>query len=121
MKVSKGVLGVALVLSSSLASSPASAADKKATVKIVNKSDWRLQEFYLSPADADDWGPDQLKEDVIESGEAFTLTSIPCDSWDVKLVDEDGDACVVEAVDICGGGGTWTITSKDLLKCQSHS
>ena len=64
---------------------------------------------------------DQLKEHVIEPGENLSLKSIPCNSWDVKLVDEDGDACVVEAVDICGASGTWVITSRDLLKCQSHS
>jgi hypothetical protein len=49
------------------------------------------------------------------------LTDIPCNTYDVKLVDEEGDECVVEAVDICGGKGTWTITSKALVQCQAES
>jgi hypothetical protein len=36
----------------------------------------------------------------------------------VKLVDEDGDECVVEEVDICGTNDTWEIKNKDLLACQ---
>jgi hypothetical protein len=50
---------------------------------------------------------------------AHRLTGIPCDTWDVKLVDEDGDECVVQDVNICGAGDTWVINSKDLLKCQA--
>lgn len=101
---------------------PAAQAEKKrASVKVVNKADWEIHHFYLSAADDDDWGPDQLGEDVIATGESFTLRSIPCDTYDVKLIDEDDDECVVEEVDLCGGGETWTITNKLLLACQEAS
>lgn len=96
----------------------ASAETKKASVKVVNNSDWALDHFFLSPFDKTDWGQDQLGDDIISKGESFTLTNIPCDKYDVKLVDEDGDECVVQDVEICGGGETWTITSEALLKCQ---
>ncbi len=94
---------------------------KRATVTIANKSDWRIDHFYLSSSEEEEWGPDQLGADVIETGESFTLTNISCDTYDVKLVDEDGDECVLESVDLCGSSETWTITSKDLLKCQAGS
>lgn len=94
---------------------------KKATVKVVNKSDWQIDQFFLSSSEDDDWGPDQLGEDVIGSGESFSLQSIPCDNYDVMLVDEDGDECVVEEVDICGGAESWVITNKILLGCQAAS
>ncbi|HEX6900763.1 MAG TPA: hypothetical protein VF789_13640 [Thermoanaerobaculia bacterium] len=97
------------------------AAPKKATVKVVNKSDWQIDHFYLSSSDDDEWGPDQLGDDVIGSGESFSLKNIPCDNYDVMLVDEDGDECVVEAVDICGGAESWVITNKILLGCQAAS
>jgi len=95
-------------------------AGKTATVKIVNQSSWEIHEFYLSPTGPEDeWGPDQLQDKVINAkGGNFTLTSIPCDTYDVKLVDEDQDECEVEKVDICGGKETWTITDKDLVRCQ---
>jgi hypothetical protein len=97
------------------------AAPKKANVKVVNKSDWEIHHFFLSSTTDDDWGPDQLGENVIGTDEAFTLKSIPCDAYDVMLVDEDGDECVVEDVDLCGGSETWTITNKILLGCQEAS
>jgi len=46
------------------------------------------------------------------------LNSIPCDSYDVRLTDEDGDECVVEDVDICGGSEGWVITNAILLECE---
>ena len=64
-------------------------------------------------------GADQLRDHTIEPGQSFTLSGVPCDTWDVRLVDEDGDECVVPDVDICGQNDTWTVTSKDLLKCQA--
>jgi hypothetical protein len=118
------VCGVALLgLATLVVPSNAHAATKgkKATVKIVNKSDWEIHHFYLSSTDDDDWGPDQLGDDVISTGESFLLKQIPCDSYDVKLVDEDDDECEVEDVDICGGAESWTITNKILLGCQAET
>lgn len=97
------------------------AAPKKSTVKVVNKSDWQIDQFFLSSSEDEEWGPDQLGEDVIGSGESFSLKNIPCDTYDVMLVDEDGDECVVEEVDICGGAESWVITNKILLGCQAAS
>lgn len=94
---------------------------KKASVKILNKSDWEIHHFFLSSTEEEEWGPDQLGDDVIGTGDSFTLKSIPCDSYDVKLIDEDDDECVVEEVDICGGSEQWTITNQILLGCQEAS
>jgi len=89
-------------------------------VKIVNKSKWEIHHFFLSSTDKNEWGPDQLGEEVIGTGESFTLKNIPCDVYDVKLVDEDGDECVAEAVDICGSDQGWLITDEILLACQRN-
>ena len=115
--------GVALVSLAALTlPAPAHAAKgKKAAVKVVNKSDWEIHHFFLSSTEDDEWGPDQLGDEVIGTNDSFTLKSIPCDSYDVKLVDEDGDECVVDDVDICGGAESWTITNKILLGCQAAS
>lgn len=92
---------------------------KGSAVTIVNQSDWEIHYFYLSPNDKADWGPDQLSDDqVIEEGDSFTLQKIPCDSYDVKIVDEDDDECVIHGVQLCGGSDRWVITSRDLLECQ---
>ncbi len=120
MKKFAVLLGVALVSLAALTlPADARAEGKKAAVKVVNKSDWEIHHFFLSSTDEDEWGPDQLGDEVIGTDEAFTLKSIPCDSYDVKLIDEDGDECVVDDVDICGGAESWTITNKILLGCQA--
>ncbi len=118
MKKSALFLGALCALAFTI---PSVAAAANATVTVANQSDWEIHQFFLSPAETDKWGPDQLDENVIGKGESFKLTDIPCNTYDVKLVDEEGDECVVEAVDICGGKGTWTITSKALVNCQAET
>ncbi|MBI2397748.1 MAG: hypothetical protein HYV17_08115 [Xanthomonadales bacterium] len=88
-------------------------------VKIVNKSLWDIHHLYLSSVDDEEWGPDQLGDEVIGSGESFQLRGIPCDDYDVKIVDEDGDSCVVGGVSMCADNDAWVITDEDLLTCQA--
>ncbi|MBK6727818.1 MAG: hypothetical protein IPG63_11230 [Xanthomonadales bacterium] len=88
-------------------------------VKIVNESLWDIHHLYLSSVDDEEWGPDQLGDAVIGSGETFQLRGIPCDDYDVRIVDEDGDSCVVGGVTLCGGKDSWVITDEDLLTCQA--
>lgn len=107
------------LLSACLFAADANAA-RKSDVTVHNDSEWAIFHFYLSSSDDDEWGPDQLGRDVIENGGSFTLTDIPCDEYDVKLVDEDGDECVVEAVDVCGEDDEWLITDDDLLECEGY-
>jgi hypothetical protein len=87
-------------------------------VKLVNKSLWDIHHLYLSSVDDQEWGPDQLGDQVIASGDSFELHGIPCDDYDVRLVDEDGDECVVGGVTLCADDDAWVITDEDLLTCQ---
>lgn len=97
----------------------AGAAAKKAPVKIVNQSDIDLHGLFLSAVDAGEWGPDQLEGDVLEArGGTFRLAPLPCGRWDLRIVDEGGDACVIEDVDICKGEGIWKLTNKELARCS---
>ena len=102
------------------ASVPAFAAKKKATIKVVNQSKWEIHHLYLSSTTDHEWGPDQLGDEVIGSGETFTLSKIDCDDYDIRLVDEDGDECVVEEVNLCGDETVWKITDRVLLSCEGH-
>jgi hypothetical protein len=85
---------------------------------IENKSDWDIHHLYLSSTDENEWGPDQLGNNVLESGESFTLHSIPCDKYDIKVVDNDGDACVIAGITMCKDHTHWNLTNKDLLNCE---
>lgn len=111
----------AVMAAALLALGPALANRSDSRVVIVNQSDWEIHQLFLSSVDTEEWGPDQLGDQIIETGGRFTLRSIPCDDYDVQLVDEDGDACVVGGVALCGDTDTWVIGNDDLLACQAET
>lgn len=94
----------------------ASAAD----VVFVNQSSWEIHEIYFSPAKQKSWGEDHLEDEVLQKGDSLTLTGVTRGKWDVRVVDEDGDQCVLEDVRI-DGADKWVITDKELLACQAAS
>jgi len=98
------------------------AAPTAASLQMVNMSDWTITELYLSSSSSSSWGPDQLGATVVTSGGgSFSLSGIACDNYDTRLVDEDGDECVLQGVPLCGGQEQWVVTSEDLLACQMQS
>lgn len=94
------------------------AAAKTATASLVNNTSFDIYQIFLSPSHESYWGPDQLGDEVLEPGYEFTLSGIPCGSYDLKLVDEDGDGCVIEGDYLCGDAGQWILTDEELLDCQ---
>jgi hypothetical protein len=111
------------------ASSPAPAAasapaqpsgDKTSNLTIYNKTDWAVHHLYVSPAGQSQWGADQLGEVTIEPGSSFKLNDIPCDTYDIKVVDEDGDECVIPGEELCGHAATWNLTRESLLNCEGY-
>jgi hypothetical protein len=121
-KASLTLAGVVLFTVAALAlPATAFAAADNSTIHIKNKSDWEIHHFFLSPSDQDEWGPDQLGKEVIEVGGSFELHKVPCDNYDIKLIDEDGDECVIGGVDICASKEGWVITNDELLDCESET
>ena len=101
-----------------VAAGAAEARRSDSEVEFVNRSSWDIYELYISASDEEEWGPDQLEDGILESGGSFLLHSIPCDDYDVLLIDEDGDECILEEVDLCGDSEEWVITDKALLACE---
>jgi len=86
------------------------------TINVVNNSGREIRHFYLSPADNDNWGADQLNGSSINAGATRTLAV----SWDqstVKLVAEDQDGCFVSTTVEATGSRDWTITSDAARNC----
>lgn len=108
------------VLLACLFAAPAFAAGSDASVVIRNDSSWDIHQLFISSVDTEEWGPDQLGQEVISSGGGtYTLTDIPCGAYDVQLIDEDGDECIVGDVGLCAAKGQWVISDEDLLACQA--
>ena len=110
----------ALVAAALAAFALPSFAEGKAKVKVINQSKWEIHHVFISPSEQDDWGPDQIGEHVLAKGDSFTIHSIPCDTYDIKVVDEDGDECIIEQVPLCRDHSFWKITDKDLLECEGY-
>jgi hypothetical protein len=114
------MLRPAFALVACLAAAPVFAASSDAAVVIKNNSSWEIHNLFISSVDTQEWGPDQLGDDVISAGGGtYTLTDIPCGAYDVQLIDEDGDECIVGDVGLCASKGSWVITDQDLLECQA--
>jgi hypothetical protein len=89
-------------------------------VTIENRSDFDIYHVYLSAVRMTDWENDELGSQVLDSGYRFTLLDrFYPGRYDLKLVDEDGDSCVVPSVEI-SGNTTWNITNSWLLNCEFH-
>jgi hypothetical protein len=87
-------------------------------VVFVNKSSWDITEIYFSSAKSKNWGEDHLEDEILANGESLTLTGVSKGKWDVRVVDEDGDECIIEDVAI-NSNDKWVIEDDDLLACQN--
>jgi len=95
---------------------PRSSATASLTISIVNNGGVEIRHLYLSPADNDNWGPDQLNQTAISPGASRNLEV----SWDqstVKLVAEDQDGCFLNTTVAATGSPVWTITSNTARDC----
>ena len=57
-------------------------------------------------------------DEILANGESLTLTGVSKGKWDVRVVDEDGDECIIEDVAI-NSNDKWVIEDDDLLACQN--
>ncbi len=87
-------------------------------VKLVNKSNFEIHEMYLSATKQKDWGQDQLGEEVIAKDGSFELRNIPVGKYDLKLVDEDSDECIVSGIKVAANEEV-EITDELLVGCQA--
>ncbi len=86
---------------------------------IQNNSNYDIYYVYMSSSRDPNWGPDQLGNDVLRAHTTYRFNGVPCDTYDLKLVDEDGDECVQSGVQVCQNT-TLVINQADLLRCEGY-
>jgi hypothetical protein len=89
------------------------------TVRIVNYSDWNIEYLFLSYTGDWNWGPDQLGDGVLVAHGGWIDIAAPCAYYDLQLIDEDGDECVVDNIYFCNE--VVEIGNDDLLSCQGDT
>ena len=102
-----------------IAVSPANAQDRY-SLKIKNSSKYAISRLYVASAEDEKWGPDQLRDDTIDSGETFTLTGLAPAEYNIRFVDEKGDGCVLRKIGVFKDL-SWELTTDWLEKCQIAS
>ena len=118
-KIRKIVFGVGFALVAlSAVSSPASAQSAH-TLTIQNNSGYDIYEIHMWSIDDGSWERDLLGRHVLSSGNSFDITAITSGRYDIKVVDEDGDACIVQQVPVYHDKD-WTLTPLGLVGCEFH-
>jgi len=114
------ILAIVVVLFCAFAAAPllSQAQTQASTINLVNNSSRAMRHVYLSPANTDDWGPDQLNDStIINPGGSFTISNVSCPGADIKVVAEDMDGCFVSKVVACSANAEATITNDDTPNC----
>ncbi len=86
------------------------------SLTIVNNSTRDIRALYLSPAENDNWGTDQLNESAISPGATRTL-NITWEQASVKLVGEDQDGCFLTTTVNVSSSIQWTIANDAPRNC----
>jgi hypothetical protein len=79
-----------------------------------------ISEFYLAPAGTTNWGQNQCKNDkdgTVDPDERLRITGVQPGTYDAKLKDVKGRACVVRNVKV-EAGAIFSIEEKDLMSCD---
>lgn len=92
------------------------ASGNSTTFTLTNSTLWNIEYVYISSSDDSSWGDDLLGSQILDTDETLTLRlGDGCGTYDMKLVDEDGDVCTIFGVELCEDG--WTIQNSEWLDC----
>lgn len=93
--------GRQVVFDGSNAVSPSSLFSRAHQLMLVNRSSRPIQQVYISPSDADQWGDDRLGEGSISIGDSRSIGYRgPCTA-DLRVVFDNGAAEERRALDLC--------------------
>jgi hypothetical protein len=95
------------------------AAQNGHTFTIVNSSGFEINEIHISSVGDSSWEHDRLGTNVLRSGHKYTIGGILPGYYDIKLIDEDNDSCIMKSVYV-NNNLTWTLTPLDLVGCETH-
>ena len=108
----KSIFGLLVLL---LLFTAASAQAQQVNLRIVNNTGYTIWYLYVSPSSSGSWGSDLLGNTVLPSGSEFNLTVQNGVSYDIRLIDEDGDS-YTKYNRRSSGSGNWydTFTLSDI-------
>ena len=92
---------------------PASAFD----LVVVNQANLSvIHKLYLAPAKTNQWGENKLQNQTVAKNGRFTVRDVPAGMYDLKVIDDDDDSCVIPDINI-DQNKEWKLTDKVMLQC----
>ena len=125
MKTISSKLAQVLPLVAVLAGIATSAFGQQASrysLQLNNYSGYVIDQVYVSQSSDDSWHDDLLgDDDILQTPGSFDVTNIlPGQYYDVKLVDQDGDPCILRHV-YFNGNKFINISQDWLLGCERRT
>lgn len=94
---------------------------KGTALQVVNDSDQEIWYLYVSRADAEEWGEDQLGADTIPPGGMFELTDIPDGTYDMQARNENDEVIQTTWEFQIAGTTTWRVSTQTGLEIVNNS
>jgi len=92
---------------------PASAFD----LVVVNEASFStIHKLYLAPAKSNAWGEDKLQNQTVVENGRFTVRDISAGAYDVKIIDDDDESCIVAEINI-NKNEELRLTDEMMLQC----
>jgi hypothetical protein len=101
-----------------LAATSAALAQSRPT-RFWNLTRHTISEFYLAPAGTENFGPNQCRNDkdgTVDPDERLRITGIASGTYDAKLKDVSGRACLLRNIKV-EAGEIFSIEEKELTAC----
>ncbi len=98
-----------------MATGTATAQSDSETFRVSNESSFRIDNVYMTRTSNQRWGYDRLSGYLFPR--QYLDLSVDPGRYDVKLIDKDGDACIVKKVDVFEGT-VFHVTNVVLLSCE---
>jgi|GEM_PF-1994591 hypothetical protein len=108
-----------LLVASLMLAVPHAVAQDVIELSLVNRTGGALLDLFMAPADSQAWGPDLLRDVILDDGATARL-SVPSPTnscrWDLKIRDKDGREILWQDLDVCSartfvlfedGGRAW--------------
>lgn len=102
-----------------LAAMSAQASAEGRPTRFWNLTRHTISELHLAPAGTANFGPNQCKNDkdgTVDPDERLPITGVTPGSYDAKLKDVSGRACVVRGIEV-KAGEIFSIEEKELISC----
>jgi hypothetical protein len=85
---------------------------------VVNDANFSIiHKLYIAPTKSKKWSDDKLQNQTVAKNGRFTIRDIPGGVYDLKVIDDDDDTCVIPNINI-DQNKEWKLTDTIMMTCD---